>query len=699
MSLEIEKPRVNGGISFNQQQNTPVADLDSAEISIDFGKFQLGENGTLEFSDDAITDPIVALFNKTIQGMNAGTFTQMFSTVLSDIKRVKPQMATTKFTNLVKLCFLTRSCRGGKGLKELFYLHFECMSNILPETTENLCKLIAHYGYWKDCFVLISRNKISKEIMVKLLDIVVDQFNLDCAKSPSLLAKWIPRKGKALYLAVTTALHSKGLNQLASEFMRRVCVDFKRELTGTTDEKFRKIVSAQTKKIGQDSESESAGGVVENYMCAGTWSDINFDKVTSKALDVYKNAFAMKPVSANPKDRKWCTISFEKRYQGEMLDDREACKENYKAHLLQGTNVKGAQVALDKMIEQMLKARHDHFGTVEDMISQDQLDMAQLHRQFESYVDSIDQQLLVAEAEVKADNASFQFSIDDTELMVDVSSSMKGTPMNAAIGIALVFLKLQKKRDPSNPMSFLTFDTNPTVITLKDCLSVPDMVKTTAIAPWGGSTDFIKAFDEIMKKSGRNIRNAPKQLLVLSDMQFNEAFGHQYTNYHGSRSSKITVDPWTTMYQTICLTWRAWYGLNPVDASHDPVIVFWNLRSDTTGSPVDSTTKGVIQISGYSASLVKMLLFGQALVTEDKDKPSPADVLNRTLHAKEYDLVATALGWTDNGTLNPNCTFAKEVNTFIKEHIIDVDTEKIVSVMTQRVNTSSEYESDSDEGW
>ena len=137
------------------------------------------------------------------------------------------------------------------------------------------------------------------------------------------------------------------------------------------------------------------------------------------------------------------------------------------------------------------------------------------------------------------------------------------------------------------------------------------------------------------------------------------------------------------MYETICKKWRAHFGLASTNTTDLPTIVFWNLRANTTGSPVNSDTKGVIQISGYSASLVKMLLFGEQLSQESDEKPSPADVLNRTLATKEYDNVREVLGWS-NGRLDKQSVFAVEVAEFIGDHVTMVETtrERTINVVT-----------------
>eukprot|EP00479_Gromia_sphaerica_P000292 TRINITY_DN10306_c0_g1_i1.p1 TRINITY_DN10306_c0_g1~~TRINITY_DN10306_c0_g1_i1.p1 ORF type:complete len:84 (-),score=19.57 TRINITY_DN10306_c0_g1_i1:134-385(-) len=54
------------------------------------------------------------------------------------------------------------------------------------------------------------------------------------------------------------------------------------------------------------------------------------------------------------------------------------------------------------------------------------------------------------------------------------------------------------------------------------------------------------------------------------------------------------------------------------DAGYNaPHIVFWNLRGDTTDSPVTSTQRGVSLVSGFSVQLFNMFLDG------DFDTPTP----------------------------------------------------------------------------
>ena len=627
---------------------------------------QFGENNSLEYSSDAINDKLLVAFNRmTRDNQNVEPLVQ---DILQSIRINDLNSAVSKITNTFVLCFLTRYCRGGKGEKSLFYNFFCELAKTFPESVNLVCNQIANYGYWKDHFVIISKGELQKNTVIKLLDVVSEQLTIDLNKVTtinssdktsvhiSLLAKWLPREGKSLMVAINSVLHALGMKSLVTEILMRVTLDHSYQ--GSTARKYRKMISDLTKHIP----------VVEQQMCNQHFADIEFETVPSLAMNKYKSAFAMEAVSSFPKDQRR-NKTVEDRF-AKMSDedkaDREVCKEHYSNHMISG-KVNGAQIAIEKLVEGVFTANATH-DSVEEFVQHGQLKLALAERQFESYVDSIQKQLLKAleESREALDNKTFTFDIGNIKCMTDVSGSMSGTPMYVAIGLTLVLLRLQKLTKEDALQTFITFDTNPAVVNISNLNTFPMMVKQTKEAPWGGSTDFVKAFDEIMQESGRNIANAPKQLLVLSDMQFNSSLGHSYTTYGHGVSKKQTVDVWETMYDTICRKWCAWYGLtNEEGQSKLPTIIFWNLRGELTGSPVDCTTKGVIQISGYSASLLKMLLFGEELMMANPtEKPDPSQVLARTLQGKEYDPIRSALGWVDNSISNDSI-LVQEVKAFL----------------------------------
>lgn len=616
----IDKVEVN---EVNEVVVNEVVNVEVNEVNeVINNQYVYGENGSIEYSPDAISDKLLAMFFKMVRNTSETDLESLFSDYIASMMFTSLANRINMATNLFLLCFLTRNCRGGKGEKALFYKTFELLASKFPETIHLTIHLIPEFGYWRDIFTLIERNRLPKITIEKLLDLVAKQLRKDSTEErPSLLTKWIPEEKSALYKHVTKALLNNGFHNFAYEIMSRIKVlnNFSKN---HVHKEYRLFIGNITSKLN----------IVETKMCSGNWSDIEFDKVPSIAMTKYAHAFDLTDQKKVIKKRNEPTI------------DRLECKEHYISQLIDG-KVNGSQIAIDKLIESVFEFKFGIDLSLTSLRNKGPYNLLLAHRQFESYVDYVQQQLNIASEESKEKVTAFTFSPDNCEVMIDVSGSMAGQPMYAAIGIGLLIMSLQKKKDN---LSFLTFSSNPAYIDITECMSLPDTVHKIKCSPWGCSTDFIKAFDLMLMKSGNNIINAKKTLIVLSDMQFNIAV---------NRNSN-----WETMYDTICTKWKNWYN---VGDDNLPTIVFWNLRGDTVGHPVTSNIKGVTEISGYSASLFKMVLFGEELaqtvdpITGNTEKPSPSQVLARTLNSKEYDCVKEAIGWKDgilyNDTFKEEC--------------------------------------------
>lgn len=610
----------------------------------------LGENGTPELTLNAISEKLVALFFKLVRGCSTNDVKTLYDSVINETKD-NPELAQSKITSLITLAFMTRSCRGGKGERELFYNLFKLLNEDFPETTSELCKIISHYGYWKDCLNLIAKNMVSKDTIKAILDIIANQIEKDLDlikenKAISLLGKWLPRESKSLYKAINHVLHNNNFNGFSSEIISRISQQHKQSLTGSTSKKYRLLVTSISAKLN----------LVESHMCGqgqgGTemlWNTIDFSAVPSLAMRKYNHAFDLTPVSNLPKNKRNKNSQLKPRkISDEKMEDRLLCKAKYIEHLTSGT-INGSQIAIEKLVEDVIskcnKLRSNGVFNTETLQQNGYYDLLLANKQFESYCDYVEEQLNKASLESN-ENEKSSFNIDDIELMLDVSGSMEGVPMNACIGLGLVITELQRRKSKNKIMKFMTFDSNPTYVTLDETMNFVERVVNTTLAPWGGSTNIVAAIDLMLNSSGHNVNHAKKKLMIFSDMQFDTAFGIGYRNHNNTSTG------WETMYDTICEKWNSWYNLTETESDKLINITFWNLRGNTTGFPVDSNTRGVTQISGFSASLVKMILFGdelaQTVSTEDENKnvkkqPTPAEVLHRTLMAKEYDLVRTTL--------------------------------------------------------
>jgi hypothetical protein len=171
--------------------------------------------------------------------------------------------------------------------------------------------------------------------------------------------------------------------------------------------------------------------------------------------------------------------------------------------------------------------------------------------------------------------------------MVDVSGSMSGDPLHAAIalGLRIADKSLLGKR-------VLTFSANPTWVNLDDCDNFISMVDKVQRADWGMNTNFAAALNMILdaivqhKLQPEDVEDMV--LTILSDMQIDQA-DHSY----GSMMTMIEhkyAEAGMRLYK------------KPFKPPH---ILFWNLRS-TSGFPALSTQKNASMMSGFSAALLNL---------------------------------------------------------------------------------------------
>merc|ERR1712224_925127 len=148
-------------------------------------------------------------------------------------------------------------------------------------------------------------------------------------------------------------------------------------------------------------------------------------------------------------------------------------------------------------------------------------------------------------------------------------------------------------------------------------------------------------------------------LIVFSDMQFNQAH----------RSSSSSLDTTTAMMHDVICSKFAKVGQQLGWKDTDPTpIVYWNLRT-TGGHPVDKDTEGAVLLSGYSPSMLKFVMNGDAMKEEtveiveieadgtttttrtEKIRVTPADILRKILDDPLYDPVREILSTSTEGVL------------------------------------------------
>jgi hypothetical protein len=200
-----------------------------------------------------------------------------------------------------------------------------------------------------------------------------------------------------------------------------------------------------------------------------------------------------------------------------------------------------------------------------------------------------------------------------TVVLSDVSGSMAGRPMEISIALGILISELNSETFKDHIM---TFHTTPSWINLSTCGSLKEKVATVGRAPWGGSTNFEGALDLILHRLIEGevaITDAPDDLLVLTDMGWDAATsGHRF--HLDAIKSK-----WSA----------AGYKV--------PRIIIWNLSANFKDYHAKADTEGVITVSGWSPSVLKLLFAGNIKVS------TPYETMRAALDDARYDLVRSEL--------------------------------------------------------
>jgi len=170
----------------------------------------------------------------------------------------------------------------------------------------------------------------------------------------------------------------------------------------------------------------------------------------------------------------------------------------------------------------------------------------------------------------------------------------------------------------------MTFSNNPKMITV-NCSTLRDNIEKLMKHTECSTTNVESVFELILKtakKCNATQADMPKNVLIISDMQFNaamcdkDAFGFPLYNQN--------VQEDDTLFENIEKKYNACgYEL--------PKLIFWNISCYNDGTvPIQSSRNGVILLSGFSKELVDMVC------CSDLD---PYKALCKQLNKPRYDVV------------------------------------------------------------
>ena len=521
-----------------------------------YNQSQLGEKGTIEYTwSNNVRERILQLSFQLTRIRDENITNKLAIQTDTILKEIDTLYKTSFFTREEYLEYMsimfrmighTRDIIDGKGEYELAYMLLEVWYKHNPELARYAFKLFVlppngidtdfhPYGSWKDIKYLHKKNKYS-ELVQYGCQLLLEQLKTDTVNNNiSLVAKWVPRE-KSQFGDLFTKLaidyfYDYIVSAKTEESKRRAIIKAKMD--------FRKLISSLNKKLD----------TVQIKQCGHNWSDIDPDKQTSITMHKQKKAFL--------------NIKNDGEQRSE-LDDRIVCANHFKEFAQKAASgkvvVKGTRVGLNDFTKEAL-----------NLICRNQQksdEAALLNAQW-------------------LNNSNQTNSLGKMIPMVDVSGSMNGDPMNAAIalGIRVAEKSMLGKR-------ILTFSASPTWVNLQEKDNFVDMVNIINRADWGMNTNFTAALkmilDAIVIQKLKPDDVEDMVLAIFSDMQMDQA-------------DKTSISLMNSIEKQYADAGQRLWG-KPFKTPH---ILFWNLRS-TSGFPTLSTQKNSSMMSGFSPALLNI---------------------------------------------------------------------------------------------
>lgn len=186
----------------------------------------------------------------------------------------------------------------------------------------------------------------------------------------------------------------------------------------------------------------------------------------------------------------------------------------------------------------------------------------------------------------------------------DVSGSMRGLPICISVGLGLY---ISERNEGVFKDAFITFSKHPQMQILKG--NINDRISQLIRSQWDMNTNFSAVFELILNKAIQyklSQDDIPKTILVISDMEFDEATYCTETNFEYIKK----------------LFEQNGYKL--------PNIVFWNVNGRVGNVPITQRDENVALISGASPSIIKAVL---------TDEINPLKIMDNIIETERYSFI------------------------------------------------------------
>jgi len=515
----------------------------------------------------------------------------------------------------------TRDIIEGKGEYTLTYMMIYTWYRFYPQFAFFILKTLVQsenkehpYGCWKDMkyfYKYCKKKGLSDNdpLIQKMVEIINKQLMEDVTNfksyskntetnqekntnpnpNISLVSKWIPRENSSkcgnLYNLLACHYFSHYI-KTGKDYDMKNQITYSREIKAILKCKiqYRKIISMLNKHLN----------TIEVKMCAKEWKTIDFHKeVTS--IGLFKNKKAFLNVKKNG----------DIRYSNN--EDRIKCALNFKSFMndaiTSNHEIKGKRIGLNDFIKeaiQLIKERKNKKDVSEEL--QKEIDLLNIQWK----------------------NNSIQTEpLKKMVPIIDISGSMEGEPLYAAIGLGI---RMAENSQFENRI--MTFGSSADWINLENKETFLEKVECIQEVEPGLNKNFYQALDKILdaiietKLSPEEVKDMV--LVILSDMQIEPI--QSLNNNNGNKYSF-----YDTIREKYKETGIRLYG----KALKPPQLLFWNLKS-TDGFPNLFNEDNTTMETGFNPSLLKSF-------SQDKcgyNKNTPWSHMIKTLEKERYKILS-----------------------------------------------------------
>lgn len=279
--------------------------------------------------------------------------------------------------------------------------------------------------------------------------------------------------------------------------------------------------------------------IVEKQMSANQWEDINYTAVPSKANILYRNAF----------------LRHDTERRKQFLEDLKNNKTKINSSVL--------------FPHEIVNAYYE-YRSWNDRTKEYDETLEQLWKSLPDLVKENDTTMVVADG-----SGSMTRTVGTTNI----------TALSVANALAIYFAE---RCNGVYKDKYITFSAKPQLVDLSKGNNLRDKINIALNYNEVANTNIEAVFDLILTtavKSKMKQEDIPKNILILSDMEFDSCTSHANAK----------------LFKTIENNYKeAGYKL--------PRLIFWNIMSRTCTIPIKENELGVILVSGFSTNIIKMLM-------------------------------------------------------------------------------------------